>query len=119
MLTLLGARKHLLAIQAQNTPVAEGQDSALLILGMHIGFHHRGHGEEMQAKTVGQQKNRDLVIPAHASRSTFLCGLCGEFFLRGSRRRWPLVLNGARRFTNSGSRGMQHELLLEEESEQA
>jgi hypothetical protein len=38
----------------------------------------------MQAKTVGQQtRNRDLVIPARASRSTFLCGLCalcGEFF---------------------------------------
>ena len=36
---------------------------------------HRGHGEEMQAKTVGQQtRNRNLVIPARASRSTFLCG---------------------------------------------
>ena len=45
---------------------------------------HRGHGEEMQAKTVGQQtRNRNLVIPARASRSTFLCGLCalyGGFF---------------------------------------
>ena len=50
----------------------------------------------MQAKTVGQQtRNRNLVIPAGASRSTFLCGLCAlcsEFFLRGRKRRWPLVL---------------------------
>jgi hypothetical protein len=50
---------------------------------------HRGHGEEMQAKTVGQQtRNRDPVIPAGASRRTFLCGLlalCGEFFLRAAR----------------------------------
>src|SRR5208337_1061570 len=57
---------------------------------------HRGHGEEMQAKTVGQQtRNRNLVIPARAGRSTFLCGLCalcGEFFLRRRRRRWPRVL---------------------------
>lgn len=41
----------------------------------------------MQAKTVGQQtRNRNLIIPARAGRSTFLCGLCalcGEFFLRG------------------------------------
>ena len=50
-------------------------------------------GEEMQARTVGQStRNRNLVIPAGASRSTFLCGLrvlCGEFFLSGGRRRWP------------------------------
>jgi hypothetical protein len=40
----------------------------------------------MLAKSVGQQtRNRNLVIRARASRSTFLCGLralCGEFFLR-------------------------------------
>jgi hypothetical protein len=57
---------------------------------------HRGHGEEMQAKAVGQQtRNRNLIIPARASKSTFLCGLCalcGELFLRGRRRRWPLAL---------------------------
>jgi hypothetical protein len=50
----------------------------------------------MQAKTVARQtRNRNLVIPARASKSTFLCGLCalcGEFFLRGRRRRWALVL---------------------------
>jgi hypothetical protein len=31
----------------------------------------------MQGKTVSQQtRNRNLVIPAGASKSTFLCGLC-------------------------------------------
>ena len=50
----------------------------------------------MQAKTVGRQtRNRDLVIPGRPSRSTLLCGLCalcGEFFLRLSRRSCTLVL---------------------------
>src|SRR5208337_2223843 len=68
---------------------------------------HRGHGEGMQAKTVGQQtRNRNLVIPARTSRGTFLrglCGLCGEFPLPGRRRRWPLALQMRRELNGSAT----------------
>jgi hypothetical protein len=50
----------------------------------------------MEARTVGQQtRGRHLVIPARASRSTYLCALCGEIFVRGRRGGWRQVLQKA------------------------
>jgi len=47
---------------------------------------HRGHREEMQAKTVGQEtRDCNLVVPVRARRSTFLCTTNAEFLV-GPRR---------------------------------